>query len=132
MITILYAGLLGLLYIGLTLYVVRGRWAYKIGLGDGGNPQMLSRIRIHGNFAEFVPFALLLLFMTDYVQYNPLLIHLLGITLVLARVFHATGLLKSHVFTPWRGAGVVLTLAVILICSILLIWHFVALRLTGF
>lgn len=132
MITIIYAGILGLIFIGLALYVVRGRWAYKIGLGEGENRDMQKRVRIHGNFAEHVPFALLLLFLTDYVQYSPLLIHALGITLVLARIFHFIGLRKSGSFTLWRGAGVVMTLMVILICSILLIWHFIALQLIGF
>ncbi len=130
MITILYAGLLGLLYLVLSVLVVKGRYGYKLAFGDGGNPEMVKRIRAHGNFAEYVPFALLLLFLTDSVQYSPLLIHVLGITLVLARILHAVALYKN--IFRFRVTGVVLTFLVIAVCSVLLIWHFIALQLTGF
>ena len=82
MITTLYAAILAFLYLGLTLLVIRGRWKFKIGLGDGGNREMERMIRAHGNFAEFVPFALLLLFMLDYSGFSPVMIHILGIMLV--------------------------------------------------
>ena len=53
-ITALYAGLLGLLILVLAFRVVAVRRATEIGLGDGGNALLLSRIRIHGNAAEYV------------------------------------------------------------------------------
>lgn len=128
MITILYAAILGIVFICLTLYVVAGRWEHKIGLGDGGNPDMLKRVRIHGNFAEFVPFALLLLFLTDYAQYSAAVIHSLGIMLVVGRVCHIIALKLSRGFTWVRAVGVVLTLAVILTCSVLLLYKFIILQ----
>ncbi len=34
-------------------------------LGDGGDPALLQRIRVHANFVEYVPFALLLLALVE-------------------------------------------------------------------
>ena len=45
-VTALYAGLLGLLMLVLSFRVVAVRRATSIGLGDGGDALLLSRIRI--------------------------------------------------------------------------------------
>lgn len=130
MITILYAGLLGLLYTGLSMAVVRGRIGNRLAFGDGGNPDMIKRIRAHGNFAEYVPFALLLIFLIDSSQFQPLVVHLLGIALVIARVLHAFGIYKD-IFRA-RVAGTAVTLLVLIISSILLLVHFAVMLATGF
>lgn len=132
MITTLYAGLLALLCVGLVAYVIQGRYKYRIGLGDGGNPALARRIRIHGNFVEYVPFALLLLFMVDYAQTSPMIVHCLGLMLLLGRILHAWGLCCSETTSFGRMSGMILTLLVIIACAVILIWHFIALRLTGF
>ena len=85
---------------------------------------MQRLIRMHGNFAEYVPFALLLLFMLDSTRFSPVMIHVLGIMLVVGRIAHAIGFSKSSYFTPGRGIGVVLTLLTILITAVLLLWVF--------
>lgn len=131
MITTLYAAILAIVYIALTFMVARGRWKYKIGLGHGDNPEMERLIRIHANFAEYVPFALLLLFMLDISRFSPMFLHVLGIMLVVGRIAHAIGLKKSKYFTPWRGLGIGLTLLVILISAVLLIWIYVVIRTAG-
>lgn len=120
----LYGALLAFLYLGLTYYVIHGRWKYKVSLGDGGHPDLLSRMRIQGNFAEYVPFALLLLFMVDMAGFHIFIIHILGVGLVLARILHAVGLLKKG-FNPARALGVVLTHLVIGACGGLLLWDFI-------
>ena len=132
MITTLYAALLALLYVGLVVYVILGRYKYRVGLGDGGNPALIRRIRIHGNFAETVPFALLLLFMVDYAQTSPMVVHFLGMLLVIGRVLHAWGLCCSETTSFGRAAGMILTILVIVVCAVILIWKFIALRLIGF
>ena len=66
------AGLLGLLAVSLTVSVGRLRMQKKIYLGDGGDPEMLSAIRAHGNFMEYVPLCLALIyFASDYYGYWP-------------------------------------------------------------
>lgn len=130
MITILYAGILGLLYTGLSWAVVKGRIGNRMAFGDGGNPDMIKRIRAHGNFAEYVPFALLLIFLVDYVQFQPLVIHLLGIALVVARVLHAFGIYKDTLRA--RVAGMVITMFILIVSSVLLLVHFAIMLATGF
>ena len=131
MITTLYAGLLAILYLFLSAYVIRGRYKYQVGLGDGGNPALARRVRIHGNFVEYVPFALLLLYMIDNAQYSPFIVHMLGMMLVIGRVLHAWGLSTSETVSFGRFAGMVLTLVMIAACAILLIWKFLILRMNG-
>lgn len=132
MITTLYAGLLAILYLGLTAYVIRGRYKHRVGLGDGGNPDLARRVRMHGNFAEFVPFALLLLLLLDIARMEPVIVHVLGIMLLTGRVAHVWGLHKSDAASPGRMIGMILTILMIAISAILLLWNFIALRLTGF
>ncbi len=50
--TSLIASLLGLEYAVLTLRCVSKRQELQVSLGDGGNPELCSAIRAHGNFAE--------------------------------------------------------------------------------
>lgn len=132
MITTLYAAILAFLYLGLAMLVIRGRWKFKIGLGDGGNAEMQRLIRMHGNFVEYVPFALILLFMLDYAGFSPMAIHVLGIMLVIGRVAHAIGLHQSGSFTPGRGIGMALTLLMMLVTASLLLWVAMVLRVISF
>lgn len=131
MITIVYAGILGILYIGLTLWVAHGRFKYRVKLGDGGVMPMTQRIRVHANFAEYVPFALLLLYMVDTSAYAPVIVHVLGIMLVAGRFLHVWGLSSSPGTSFGRMVGTCLTLLVIFACAVLLIWKFLILRMTG-
>ena len=131
MITALYAGLLAILYAGLTLYVALGRFKYKVGLGDGGVPALTQRIRMHANFSEYVPFALFLIFLVDYSEYSPIIVHVLGILLIIARILHPWGIMTSPNASFGRMAGTMLTQLVMLACAILLIWKFLVLRMTG-
>jgi uncharacterized membrane protein YecN with MAPEG domain len=86
------AGLLGLLAVSLTVSVGRLRMQKKIYLGDGGDPEMLTAIRAHGNFMEYVPLCLALIyFASDYYGYWPVAIT--SLALLVARVLHAAGLL---------------------------------------
>ena len=57
-ITALFAGILAPLYILLALRVSAARRSGKVALGDGGDKNLSRRIRVHANFAEYAPFAL--------------------------------------------------------------------------
>ncbi|SEO89250.1 hypothetical protein SAMN02990966_03261 [Rhodospirillales bacterium URHD0017] len=86
------AGLLGLLAVSLTVSVGRLRMQKKIYLGDGGDPEMLSAIRAHGNFMEYVPLCLALIyFASDYYGYWPVAVA--SLVLLISRALHAGGLL---------------------------------------
>lgn len=126
-----YAAILTLIYLGLPLYVVRGRWHHRVALGHGADSVLERRVRMHGNFAEYVPIALILLFMLDVAKLPPLGIHILGIMLVVGRVLHLSGL-RAVPVSKRRLVGMVLTLGMILIAAILLLYNFSMILMTGF
>ena len=106
------AGLLGLLAVSLTVSVGRLRMQKKIYLGDGGDPEMLAAIRAHGNFMEYVPLCLALIyFASDYYGYWPVAI--VSLVLLISRVLHAGGLLGFIPLGRTLGAsGTTLILAI--------------------
>jgi uncharacterized membrane protein YecN with MAPEG domain len=123
-ITALWAGLLGLLMLALAIQVVRTRVSEKVGFGDGGNPLMLQRIRVHGNFTEYVPMVLLLMLVLEVNGTSAGVLHALGGSLFAARLFHAFGLGSSTGTTPGRFGGTVLTWLVLLAASGLALFAF--------
>lgn len=120
-----YAGLLAILFLVLTLRVVKMRWKYKVGIGDGGEHELTKAIRVHANFIEYVPFALILIYMLEMQQTNVYLIHFLGAGLFLARVMHAFGLTKTSKTSFGRSGGAIFTLLLILITACCLIYAFI-------
>lgn len=115
-ITMITAGLLGLLLLFLGGLVVAGRVKFKIDLGDGGNETMRQRIRAQANFIEYVPMALILIALMENGSVGPRwLLVAVGAILVVARVWHAQGLLSSSGTSAGRFAGTNLTAAVILV-----------------
>jgi uncharacterized membrane protein YecN with MAPEG domain len=89
--TPLYAALLALLFVALSVRTLRLRRRLRIPLGDGGAEQMVRAMRVHANFAEYTPLTLLCLFMLE-LQHVPLVaINALGTALVLGRLLHAHG-----------------------------------------
>ena len=106
------AGLLGLLAVTLTVSVGRLRMQKKIYLGDGGDREMLAAIRAHGNFMEYVPLCLLLIYIvSDFFSFW--YVAVLSLVLLLSRVLHAGGLLGFVPLGRTLGAsGTTLVLAI--------------------
>jgi uncharacterized protein len=112
-ITALYAGLLAPLFILLSVRVIGARRNAKVGVGDGGNPALLRRMRVHANFAEYVPFALLLMALAENLGVWTWLIHVMGITLLAGRLSHAYGVSQQPEVFKFRIFGMAATLTVI-------------------
>ena len=121
-VTPIYAGLLAVLFFVLSMRVVKLR-GHGASLGDGGNPLLLRRIRAHGNFAEYVPFILLMMGMLELSRYSVYLLHALGITLVIARLLHGYALSFSERFKFGRFWGTALTFALLFICGALCLYQ---------
>jgi uncharacterized membrane protein YecN with MAPEG domain len=120
--TLLTAGALGLVLLVLSYRVVQMRLSGKISIGDGGNEALSLRIRAHGNFAEYVPLALLLMLLVEAASAGtPGALYIIGGLLVLARVLHAWGLALDSPNKP-RIFGMVLTFSVILLLSLWAMW----------
>lgn len=123
--TLLYAGILGLMYLFLTWRVVRMRIRHGIGIGDGGRDDLARAIRVHANFGEYVPLILVIVALTEMAGAGAVLVHILGGGLVLARLLHAWGLTASSGTSPGRASGAALTLALLAAASLTAIYLFI-------
>ncbi len=117
-ITGFYASLLGFLYIGLAINTIRLRKKFKIGINDGGNKDLAKAIRVHGNFAEYVPIALILFACYELNSASVIVLHALGAMLVAGRALHVIGLSKTIGISMQRQVGMLSTFFVILALAI--------------
>ncbi len=115
-ITSLYAGLLALMLVALSFYVIKGRFKNKVGLGDGGNEDVIKRVRIHGNFIEYVPMLLIMMVIMEINGFHGWMLHVYGIGILLFRSLHAIGLHMSTTTSFPRFVGTLGTFA-LLICG---------------
>ena len=110
-VTPIYAGLIALLFLVLSYRVVQGRRLHGVSVGDGGREDMIKRIRVQANCAEYGPFGLILLAGLELQGVAGLWIHAGGAALLAGRVLHAWGLGSTPQVTPARYWGMVLTFA---------------------
>ena len=120
--TMLYAGLLGLMSIAIAFQAGSLRGKTGISIGDGGNTELLLAMRRHGNFAEFVPLALILIGLLELSGVQGIALHLLGGGLVVARVAHAVGLEADTIQSALRGVGAGGTALITVVASV---WNIV-------
>lgn len=113
--TALYAAALGLFYIALSFKVSFTRGATDISLGDGGNRTMLAAIRRHGNFAEYTPFALVLMGFAEIGGLGTAWLHAAGLLLLAGRVVHLFAITEEGGPLPARVVGMLSTYAAMLI-----------------
>ena len=116
-ITAFYAGLLALVFLGLTLQVARARGRSKVSFGTGGDRMLERAVRAHANYSEFVPLALVLLALAEGLGLSGWALHLLGLVLVAARIAHGIGISREPDIAALRGLGAGLTLLVILLAG---------------
>ena len=83
---------------------------------------MLRAMRVHSNFAEYVPFALLLLYLVEISGATPILVHALGLCLVIGRLSHAFGVSRDNEQYQYRVAGMALTFTVFVVSSAYLLF----------
>jgi uncharacterized protein len=112
-ITALYASLLVPLFILLSVRVIRWRREAKVAVGDGGDVTLLRRMRVHANFAEYVPFAVLMLALAESLQAPALLLHLCGASLLAGRLSHAYGVSQQPENLRFRVTGMAVTFTVL-------------------
>lgn len=121
-ITAFYGALLAILMLLLAYRVSLARRSSQVGLGDGAQAALTQAIRVHGNFIEYVPLALLLLLLTEQTAMSRLVIHILGAALLVGRLIHAWGLAHAEGYSFGRFWGTLLTWLVILLCSLILLY----------
>ncbi len=116
LITGLYATLFAFLIIFLAYRVVKLRFKHRVGILDGGQPDLAKAMRVHGNAIETIPMSLILMACAESTKLGPLFLHSAGIMLVFARLYHAYGLNHSSGSSKGRVYGTLLTW--IVMCSL--------------
>lgn len=104
-VTTTYALLLVPIWLALWIGVASKRGELKTSIGDAGNPELLQRIRRHGNFIEFVPFVLVLMVLAELQGAGALWLHAAGVLLVVGRIAHPFGLKIDDAGHPLRYVG---------------------------
>ena len=114
-----YAALLAFFYIYLSFNVIKVRRAEQISLGDNGNATLQRAVRAHANFMEYVPIALILLFLAEYQGLASHYCHILGSALLIGRVFQNLGIVEKSL--KYRQIGTIATFLVIIVSAFLLL-----------
>ena len=104
-ITLLYAGILGLISIVLAFGVGSQRGATGVSIGLGDSEELLVANRRHGNFTEYVPLALILMGLLEMNGVSNMTIHIFGAILVISRICHPLGLRADVMTHPLRAVG---------------------------
>ncbi|MEM8648068.1 MAG: MAPEG family protein [Pseudomonadota bacterium] len=108
-VTPIYAALAALLFVYLSIRVIGARRGTKTALGDGGHQTLQRAIRTHGNFAEYVPLALILMALAELQDRSVYAIHFVGLCLLVGRLLHAYGVSQEPELFKLRVAGMILT-----------------------
>lgn len=120
-VTTLYAIPLIVIWFALWIGVTSSRGPLNCSIGDAGNPELLLKIRRHGNFIEWVPFVLVLMILAEAQGTRAIWLHGAGVLLLIGRIAHPFGLKIDNANHPLRyvgnGTNILATL-VLLICLI--------------
>lgn len=114
----IYAPLFVLLYVYLSVNVIRARRRERVGLGTGGNRTVERAMRVHANFSEYVPLTLLLLLILEQSGASILLLHGLFLILLAGRLVHAWGVSQRDENFAFRVSGMTMTFAVMIAASL--------------
>ena len=117
----IYAAILALVFVSLSFRVANTRRTTRIPLGTGGNVMLERRIRVQGNFAEYVPLALILLTFIELQKWPHWLVHLLCLVLLAARLVHAYGVSQEPEDIRLRASAVPATFGVMVVAAFLLL-----------
>ena len=124
MVTALYAALLGIFFSVLSARVIalRGvtplRW---LAFNNYGEKALERSVRAHGNFVEYVPMVLVLMYLAEVSDLSDMRLHITGLLLLVGRLMHGICFGFMEFNMPLRVGGTVLTLAALVNISISLL-----------
>ena len=120
-ITALYAGVLGIILVAISVPVSVLRGKFKVMFGDGGKESLTRAIRGQGNFTEYVPLALLLIGMVEWAGMRPWVVHTLAGGLLVSRLIHYWGITTRK--DPGRGIGVTISWVVLAVSGLIVLYQ---------
>lgn len=121
-ITLLYAGLAGLLLIILTFNILQ-QWVRATRRGEVQSADLRRAENLLGSFVEYVPLALILFFLLEMKGTPAVVLHGLGSALIIGRVLHAFGSNRMAGSGLMRFVGMQLTFLAIMIASIACVYY---------
>ncbi len=119
MISLLYTPLLALMFVVLTIRVIKVRRRQKISIGDGGNKILQRAISAQSNFAQTSPIFLITLVVAEFGGTNVLILHFCAILFLIGRVSHAYGISQENEKFYFRIFGMMTTFCAIIILSLI-------------
>ena len=114
----LYAGLIALIFVGLSSRVIQARMRARVSVGDGGDRHVIKAMRAQANCAEYAPLGLILLTLAELQGAPVWALHLLGATLFLGRLMHAYGFGRTPQIVPIRQLGIALTFTMLIVTAL--------------
>jgi uncharacterized protein len=106
-ITLTAAGAAALINLWLAIRVGQVRTREKVMIGDGGNENVIRRMRAHANFVEFTPFILILIAVIELATGTSTWLWAISSLFLVGRLLHAFGM---DGFLPGRMIGTIITM----------------------
>ena len=126
-VTLLYAGIAGLLLLLLTANILR-EWVMmvrKVGGAGAVSDQNLQRaLKIQQSFVEYVPLILIMLLLLELTGVPKIMLYALGAAVLVARLLHAYGSGGGAGADLCRAIGAQATFVVLTIASLACIVYF--------
>ena len=120
-ITPFYAALLSLLYVGLSINVIKNRLRFQQSLGVGREHKLERAVRAHGNFAEYVPLVLIMMAFLEINKETNFWLHFFGIAMIVGRLAHVIGISIEKAPNNYRLIGMMATFTCLIGLSIKLV-----------
>jgi uncharacterized membrane protein YecN with MAPEG domain len=125
LITSIIAAALTIIFIKLSFAVIALRRKNKVGLGSGGHEDLERAIRAQANFAEYVPFGIILIACLELNGAPWYLVLLSGLALIIGRLIHARGMNTPPPDFSLRVTGMKFTFGTLITLAVLnLGWSF--------
>ena len=116
--TTILASILSLIFVWLSIQVIKRRRKLRVLIGDGGQQELEWAIRAQGNFSEYVPIALILFSCAEYNKTDWRVLSVFAGMLVCGRLLHAYGFLFARDNLGFRVKGMMLTFWMVITVSI--------------
>ncbi len=94
-ITALTGGIVIILQMAMSFYVVMARGKYKVSVGDNGEVDLERRIRAHGNLAENAAIIIVILALLELAHVSSAVVAGFAVWFVVARIAHAVGMVEK-------------------------------------
>ena len=120
-ITALFVGLFGLVFIWHSLRVIGARREAGVSLGNGHDTAstLTKNIRVHGNFAEYIPLTLIMMAVMEIHGMRAEVLYTFGALILIGRILHAQGIQAGSARRVW---GMQLTLWPLCIGALMLVY----------